>query len=266
MLSWITAKFREFFLYPFTSGLVANAVGLNKFKFILFWILKAFYISRISCPSVLLQFREAKFVFSCGIEIVIFDDIFLRKVYERAPGFSPCENTIIVDIGANVGIYSVYAAYNNPAAKIFAVEPVPVIRKRLERNIVLNKVSGSVKIIPLAFWDSDCQLFFDVYKYFPQTRANFQRKGCAVSAITLDTFVNRYAIQTIDLLKLDAEFAEDNILKGGEGLALSLISKIVLEYHSEDKKICVEELLFKHGFKKVLQFERILYFMKERKP
>jgi len=260
MVRKIIRRLSELFVYPLTSGLVAHAVGLNKLKFILFWMSKALYVSRRSMPAVQLKFKQAKFIFSCGIEIVIFDDIFLKKVYERAPGFRAQENSVIVDAGANVGIYSVHAALMNPSAKIYATEPVPATRRRLEENLSLNAISASVEIIPFALWEKDCQLFFDAYRYSPQARANVSAKGTAVNAITLDTFVDRYGIQRIDLLKLDAEFAEDNILRGGGNVAFSRISKIVLEYHSEEKRMNVEQLLKMHGFRKVLQSETILYF------
>ncbi len=261
-LQTLLIKIRSLFLYPFTSGILRNTYGASKLKFILFWMSKALFLSEKLQPTILLKFKQAKFIFSCGIEIATFEDIFIKKVYERVSGFLVRENNVIVDVGANVGFYSVYAALMNPAAKIYAIEPVPKTRQRLEKNIQLNGVTN-IEVIPLALWESDCELYFEPHKYSPLSRANLKAKGIRVAAITLDTFVLRYNIGAVDLMKIDAEFAEDFIIKGGGTIAFSKISKIVLEYHSEEKKFVVKQLLKSYGFEEALHFNTLLYFVKE---
>src|SRR5260370_25620164 len=44
----------------------------------------------------------------------------------------------VLDIGANTGLYAVLACAANPAAKVFAWEPVPYLAQKLRNNISLN--------------------------------------------------------------------------------------------------------------------------------
>jgi FkbM family methyltransferase len=55
-----------------------------------------------------------------------------------------------LDIGANVGYYSILAALANPDAEVVAFEPVPQLYDRLVRNIELNQLTSRITALKLA--------------------------------------------------------------------------------------------------------------------
>lgn len=73
-----------------------------------------------------------------------YAEIFGGKVYTAHPEFVPQEKDIILDLGANQGIYTILAAKNTVNGKVISVEPDPDNIKWLRENIAL--------IIWLMFW------------------------------------------------------------------------------------------------------------------
>jgi FkbM family methyltransferase len=144
------------------------------------------------------------------------------------------EDLIFLDIGANIGAYSLFvAAQAGPRARILAVEPQPDIHARLVYNIRQNGFS-CVKTLECAL--SDCEgeatLFVDArnrgessLRLVPTTPgARIQ-----VRAQTLEHIVAQEALARIDVLKLDCEGAEDLVLEPFLRRApLSLFPKILL--------------------------------------
>ena len=51
---------------------------------------------------------------------------------------------LLIDVGANIGIYSLYAATVNNSVSVFSVEPVPDTYRELNANIQLNKKTNQI--------------------------------------------------------------------------------------------------------------------------
>ena len=66
------------------------------------------------------------------------------------------DNDVFMDIGANIGLYSLYAAKLSPSCTVFSFEPEAQNYSRLCNNIVLNGVSN---IVPCNFPLSDREAF-----------------------------------------------------------------------------------------------------------
>ena len=71
--------------------------------------------------------------------------IYIRKDYGNVP-----DNSIIVDIGANIGVYSVYASTKGKNNKIYAYEPMKENFEILKQNVALNNCEGKVFSFNLA--------------------------------------------------------------------------------------------------------------------
>lgn len=248
-------------MYLKNSGLLKEAVGVSKLKLLILGIFKIFISSRIE-PVILFRFKNAKFIFSSGYELSGYDEIFLKKSYEKISEFSVKHDYVVLDIGANIGIYSIYAALQSPSSKIYAFEPAIRAVERFKKNLKINNIHN-VEVINKAIWSKDGKVFIEPNRYTVLTRVSENQIGIPTQAISLDSFVRHYKINKIDILKIDAEFAEDAIVEGAESIALSMTKRIVLEYHSEEKRKKVEEILKDHGFKKVFQDDPILYFIKD---
>lgn len=123
-----------------------------------------------------------------------------------------------IDIGANIGAYSLFvAAEAGPGARILAVEPQPEIFSRLTYNIAQNPF-GSVKAVACALADKpgELTLFLD-----PSNRGESSVRilrssigsTVRVPATTLLALMENEGYDRLDAIKLDVEGAEDLILE-----------------------------------------------------
>ena len=142
-----------------------------------------------------------------------FDPVERRMLLERLrDGFT------FIDIGANIGAYSLFvAAHAGRNARILAVEPQPDVFARLAFNIAQNPF-GTVKAVACALADKpgELTLFID-----PTNRGESSvrilnssaGRSVQVPATTLKALVESEGFERIDAIKLDVEGAEDLILE-----------------------------------------------------
>lgn len=123
-----------------------------------------------------------------------------------------------IDVGANVGIYSIFAALcAGPEAKIIAIEPHPVALTRLRCNIALNDLT-SIVVEPMALADQ-CGVvpLRNNPHNFGSSSIVFDDNApkhdlCEVQADTLFGLCAKHGLTKLDAVKLDVEGAEDLIL------------------------------------------------------
>ena len=155
--------------------------------------------------------------------------------------------SVLWDIGANVGLYTCYAARTR-GCKIFAFEPSVFNLELLARNIFINNLTKQVVIVPLPLSDNldfntlnmqstewgaakstfgqeyghDGQAFDKVFK--------FQTIG-----LSMMDAVNNLKIPEPDYIKIDVDGIEHLILKGGTTV-LKNIKGILVEINDEFEK------------------------------
>ena len=85
-----------------------------------------------------------------------FREIYLENVYTKHffMGKPIKRGDIILDLGANIGGFSLWAANQAKDVKVFAVEPHPKIFKELNLNIALNKLEDSITSIEICIAES----------------------------------------------------------------------------------------------------------------
>lgn len=138
-------------------------------------------------------------------------------------------NGLVVDVGANVGVFSLFAG--RVGRLVYSIEPASSNFSRLESN-----VAGSRNIIPLhlacAAQDGRAGLSLsgEPIAFSLKTHED-QGKHEMVDVISLGTLFDRYNISRCDFLKLDCEGSEFDIILGSEPALFKRISRIVLEYH-----------------------------------
>jgi FkbM family methyltransferase len=160
---------------------------------------------------------------------LMFLDCYERELRRRALALLPSGGRF-VDVGANVGFWTVPAAHRvGPTGSVVAIEPNPWAVDRLRRNIDLNSSGlAPVEIVAQAAGDSAGTLellSYDleagasratVYRGAASTaeveRAEVER--VSVAATTLDAVVSG----PVDMIKLDAQGHESAIFDGGQTL------------------------------------------------
>lgn len=129
---------------------------------------------------------------------------------------SPC----VMDIGANMGWYSINIAKTYPSSKVHAFEPIPKTYSFLEQNIKLNQVSN---VIAHPFGLSNERKDLTFY-FYPEggvnaSAANLSERDdvelvtCHVE--TLDDFVSANNLH-VDFIKCDVEGAELFVYQGAK--------------------------------------------------
>lgn len=143
-------------------------------------------------------------------------------------GFAP--NDVLIDIGANVGMYTIWAAKIR-GARVFAFEPESQNFALLNRNIFLNQLCGLVRAYPVAL--SDTEGFSDLHlsqfvgggschSFGEQVDFNLQPCSSAFDqgayATTLDRLIEQQVIPVPQHIKIDVDGIEHKVIKGCENL------------------------------------------------
>ena len=127
------------------------------------------------------------------------------------------EEFCFIDIGANIGAYSLFAAgCAHKGARILAVEPQPVIFERLIYNIQQNS-QGYIKAVGCAVADKTGEITLFI-NHRDRGRSSIRIVDTAsmdsvrVPAVTLLDLLDKEGISRTDIVKLDVQGAEDIIL------------------------------------------------------
>ncbi|MDQ4057143.1 MAG: FkbM family methyltransferase [Thermoproteota archaeon] len=171
-------------------------------------------------------------------------------------------NAIVMDIGANIGIYTILLSHIYPKAKIIAIEASPTIFHMLRSNCKLNNLlfpSGSnVLLINKAISDKDdiTTEFYEKHSMSTMLKEFLTNLSSTiltnqdelnkklVRTVTIDNLVETIGVNEISLLKIDVEGAEVLALKGAiKTLTHKKIKNMVIEYHSLENYNYIVKLL-----------------------
>jgi FkbM family methyltransferase len=160
----------------------------------------------------------------------LFFEVFANRCYRL--GLPKTLDGAVIDIGANIGAFTLDCAARYPHVEIHAYEPDPDTCRVLRRNVAANRLEGRVKVWneavsatagPLTLWRGENSAVASAFLA--------DRKGEAwlATGVTFETVAGR-AGRRIGLLKIDAEGAEAEILEGARAL-LDSVERVVAEYH-----------------------------------
>lgn len=132
------------------------------------------------------------------------------------------EKGVFIDIGANIGWYSILAA--RYGSGVYSFEPIEKTYRRLCANIELNELTG-IKTYNLGLGESageDKFYFYDMASG-AASRADLNNWSGAISEVqemtcmidTLDHICSKEKLERIDLIKCDVEGGELFVFKGG---------------------------------------------------
>lgn len=182
----------------------------------------------------------------------------LANRYGCPTHYCPKDGDIVVDVGANIGEFTLYAAAKG--ARVVALEPDPWVFKCLTGN--LGRFSQT-KGLPLALWNERATLNFfsaadkaDSSLIEPDTPI---RSIVDTEAWPLDEVPEIAEFEQIDFLKIDGEGAEPEILEGAAA-TLGKVRRIGIdigpERHGESTKDQVTAILESVGFRILDHFHR----------
>ena len=197
----------------------------------------------------------------------VFDEIWIDKIYER--DITVSDGMTVLDIGANQGFFSLYAA--GKGARVVSVEPEETNFTVLMENIRINKLEGTIIPVKAAVSGKPGRMVIYVGSYddpsasfivsssrdFLQDRNRLSgTRKQIVRCITLKDLLETNAVGRVDLMKIDCEGAEIDILKNTPASFFGCIENIVMETHNNYSQKELVNIIRNKGFE-IFVFDKI---------
>lgn len=185
------------------------------------------YLKDILDNDPILKVDEFRGKFMMNINSSLFDRLVLEKKYEPElleycqKYFNPDRD--VIDIGANIGFFSVYFAKSLNRGKVLAIEPAETALKFLYRNLELNNVRNKVDVFEGVISDlsglseiktiQGNEEYSTIGKLIHPSAVDKQYSLQKAKSFTLDDIVDQRSIDP-GFIKIDVEGAENLVFKG----------------------------------------------------
>lgn len=234
------------------KSFIKNIYYLIPFKRSFYDILKQFYLP----PKSIYRFLVHKQIFTLNIKgkklklkhpgfHFYIENEFYWKGYEKS-GFEVVSRELwlklsshsqtILDVGANTGLYSLFASLFNPSSSIHAFEPIKRNVDKLRLNIAINQMEN-IKIVEAAISQTDGTTTI----YQPSTDVSttstldietaksrdLNVNPEQIETVRIDTYIDEHKLEKVDLIKIDVEGFEVPVFES-MGKYLKLMQPTIL--------------------------------------
>jgi len=181
---------------------------------------------------------------------------------------------VVFDVGDHFGFFSYYAVQNR-AEEVYAFEPNPYVFEILKKNAEMWSEKIKPYQLALSSQNGEAELFisddFGLASTILQNRQNTMlelheyKKSVKVKTTTIDEFIRNNEIERVDFIKIDAEGAEREIIKGAKETIKKFKPRMAIAaYHLPDDKKVIPELVLSirddYKYKLVNNGEEDLFF------
>jgi len=208
----------------------------------------------------------------------VHGEVFESRCYLQH-GIELRDGDCVFDVGANIGMASIFFGKERQGVRIFAFEPSPAAYQCLQANVELHGANARTFDCGLARAPGIAEFTFypansvmsgfhaDLEKDRATTKtfmiksgfaprhadlfldSKFKKETFPCRLRTLSEIVDEHHVARIDLLKVDVEKSEREVLAGIREEHWGLIRQVVVEVHDENGALDgVQGLLSKHGF------------------
>lgn len=187
------------------------------------------------------------------------DEKIIKEIFEY--GVYACaeisKGDIVVDVGANIGVFTVYAVKKKLSGRVIAIEPAPLNWDLFYENVRRNHLQN-VKLYKCAISDHEgmANLYFPGdHSCYTLSASGYTVTSIPVKLQTLDVIFEKENLSICHLLKIDVEGHELHVLKGAKKM-LAATHHVVMELHK--KNIIVEQVvsfLQEQGFNCTIEWE-----------
>jgi amino acid adenylation domain-containing protein/FkbM family methyltransferase len=221
----------------------------------------------------------------------LYNEVFEDHCYLKH-GINLSKDSCVLDIGANVGFFTVFLNVLSENIKIYSVEPIPEVYNYLAANRELYNIKG--KAFQVAITDKESEVHFT---YYPQVsivsgisedreqvkevvrsyikhsdtnelvaeeidsvlEAKLDSKRIKVQTKTVSQIIAEENIEKIDLLKIDVENSEHLVINGISENDWDKIESIIIEIHDVDGRLeNIRGILEQKGFNTYVEKEQML--------
>jgi FkbM family methyltransferase len=165
---------------------------------------------RLYCPE-----NEARVA---PIEVMNFNHY--EPAETRAMDLLAANALTILDVGANIGLYSIRFAKRFPAARVYAFEPMPPSHAFLQRNVAANAVGDRVSCFNYGLSEKSGTVDFFISPAAGTNASLLNVAGAqdALRVVGLTLTMDQWAVNqkvAPDFIKCDVEGAELLVFRGG---------------------------------------------------
>ena len=228
-------------------------------------------------------------------------DFLYQEIYEARcylqHGITIQAGDCVFDVGANIGLFTLFAAQSAPQVEVYAFEPIPSVFEQLQLNTELYDLKA--KIFSLGLASEKMSATFTYYPHVSVISGRFgdvaqekavvksfllqqqamdrpgetvnqnalddllaerlQSQNVTCQLTTLSDIIRDYQIEKIDLLKIDVEKSEQDILSGICDQDWPKIKQLVVEVHNINDRLAeIRTLLQGHGYDVTVIQDRLL--------
>lgn len=206
------------------------------------------YLAKICPAATVLELRNGTkyFVRAGTTDLGVINEAVILNPYLAAGHIRLATDATVVDVGANIGDFTIQAAKLCPAGRVYAIEPIGSNCESIRRQIQLNGVTNAT-VLQAALGDRDGET--EIHAAGGHSSMYWGAHSSErVRLTTLQSVMRDNNIQTVDVLKLDCEGAEWDILPAIDAL-LPQIRQVCLEYHNGKRTVdWLEGWLTQRGF------------------
>lgn len=162
------------------------------------------------------------------------DDVYFKSLRD---GFEPefqafChqfidEDAVCLDIGANIGLKTLFLSRHVSKGRVVAVEAAPGVAARLRENLATNSASN-VECVEAAIGDHIGAVRFAEASAY----GHIAPDGVEVPMLTVEEVAHRLSLPRVDFIKIDVEGFEFSILKGAYDFINAQRSLVLFEFNS----------------------------------
>ena len=183
--------------------------------------------------NMILDVKGCKMTIRPGsYDLYVLGEVFWEQVY--APrGKQVKAPEVVLDLGANIGAFSLCAAMRWNPGKIVAVEMEEANFSLLQENIRLNGLDNRVIPVKACIWDENGQVGIKKHLF-----NHGMHQGCpdtregGVTALTMERLLDTVKVSKVDILKMDIEGAEERIFnEKNEKLFAGTVGILLAELH-----------------------------------
>jgi FkbM family methyltransferase len=166
-------------------------------------------------------------------DLMALTHVWLIEEYAKK-NFDIKSSDTVIDVGAHIGLFTLYASQSCKIGNIYSYEPVKENFEILKENMNINNLKN-VKIFNLAVSNSNSTITLFMnndesgHSMFSESSENIIVKSTSLMKIFDDN-----KIKECNFLKLDCEGAEYEIIEKLPSTYFEMIEKIIIEYHMVD--------------------------------
>ncbi|HEX8030566.1 MAG TPA: FkbM family methyltransferase [Vicinamibacterales bacterium] len=193
--------------------------------------------SRRSFPSGLVKYRLRNgaqfFARPFTADRLIINELFATDGYVKLFDINPGDT--VVDLGAHIGVFAVFAARRAAGVRVYCYEPLPETYGLLERNVRTNRLRKQVTMVRAAVSGTSGTL--PLYFASGQGMGTLSRPGSTllnrleVASVTIPDIFATHRLPRINFLKVDIESGEFDAFESLPREYLARIDRIAMECH-----------------------------------